>query len=1712
MDGGTCLSPVAEAIVCHFFCSLYANLLSQVNKFRGGDILIMDVRNCGDGVHPREVAGVERLKADLPSAWFAFTNLDLVLGAGKAREIDMIMVTDHRVFLIDLKDWHGRIEERGGRWIQNGKDKDSSPVQKITSIAREVSIRLAAELKKRPETKGQPTPSVIGVVVLTAKPDITAIEGLERSKIFYLDEFIKTVKTEPKLKETFGPPIYFSKTLTDPFWKDKLSRFFNTGVNSPFKGGRRRFQRFLAEEHETFAHPREIYKEYNAEEEGNRASLGVLRLWDFTKSPDGRFQTQEGRLEIAGREQQVYHWLRDRNEDIERSLVAPRADDPDRGVNYWEVYDRQRRMKRLGDFVATEVPRLLVNERIELARQLLHAVSRMHEQNSSHLDLGSHSIWLQMPTSVRLSHLMAARFPEGKSLGQSRYQFLSSSTVPEDLFDMDQGPKRRDVYLLGIAVHRLVFGVAPSGDPPEWRKEIDEDGKLSFLHEWFASALDIDPSGRFEDATAALAAFNRFTSEKMNASASLARLDQYRGGLRSQRHFFSAYPEEGDLISESDRLDVWRTTTQHGPAIVKLWKQPAWGDISKECGSVETFLHRARELQADELPGLAAVREAVWLGDAVGLVQDWVEGQTLKDEIARGEKERWPAERSLTLIGNLLRNAQTLHDRAFAHGDIKPSNIILREDAAPVFIDALDYSPSADGDITSSSYAPEVGTAYERDRFALTKVVEEILAMTDIDTELAVDVANAIKTVREKSPALSTLAPLVESVEKTVALLEKRKAGGDADRQIISVSVVGAEVGEMEPDEGYLFVRFRRDRSNRLLFIIRGACEEVSFRLDVDGRPVSGRRSELEQGWIARSAKFEFQMLEDGLVITDDRVNDFSAIEALLARSEISERLQSELAGQGPAISHVETAAESVGLPLLEDEAEDQLAEETAAYPEREEIPIVDVPALWRALMDAEQELTTEGEATLDSVFDRATNRHAVAVQLDAGDFEFSREDTVGVERLDRKGTWRRIGRLDLDRSKPEYAVIIADAMPPFYDSKLVEEGQRLRFVSHFEVQSYKRRSSAVGRILEGLGRAPNLLSVFDPRTKLHPTQVTVDMVDDDLAIYGFNPDQLAAFRKIVSMRPVGILQGPPGTGKTRFIAALTHFALTKGLARNVLLSSQSHEAVNTAAEAVLKLFRGNGVQPDLLRVGMNDSQVSEMLKPYHTAHVEQGYKDRFSATFSERISIAGFSLGLPRELVSEVITLETQVRPVVERLSDLVDKSDRDLQRINGLIETLQEQLKSLQVEIELPSSDGTELEWRNLLERVALGITRQANRKYGIGPDRVNNLRTVAEIGKDFIGSVSRANRSFDTFLAGTRQIVVGTCVGLGRSSLGLTTTPFDLVIVDEAARCTAGELLVPLQAARWAVMVGDQAQLEPQHDVDIVTMVSNRTSVHKSEIKRSDFERVFSSEYGRIAGAKLQTQYRMLPPIGQVVSETFYGDLKLQPGRSKPEIDPDVLPPDLHLPLTWVSTDGLGAHAFEKSIVSSKQNRAEADAIITMIEEWISHEPFRAWLTTQTGHPIGIGIICMYAAQRNLIETRLRQSPASLFLDRHIKVGTVDSYQGKENPIVIVSLVRNNMDGRESAAGRKTIRDGFLTVPNRINVAASRAMDRLIFVGAYRNWREESSMGRLAANFANQVNAGVGAVIDAEDVMETSRAKAESQAQSFGKRSKTVGRSQQ
>lgn len=1624
----------------------------------------MKIINCGTGIHAREITGVSLL-SNLPPHWFAYTNLDLAIAAGANREIDVIIVAEDRIFVVDLKDWRGPIESREGRWFNNGHDHGSSPVRKISQNVRDIYVQLDAHLKKHLRGKKYKVPRVHGMVVLTQSGDTSGIAESEVRSVMPLATFTSTLKDRNKRVSTFGA-VPLDGLLTDREWKDQLSKFFNAS-KGVFVPGRRMYGGFYASSPQpVFEHPKGVYAEFDASDERQSPTLGVLRLWDFTKA-ETRFQTEAGRGEIAGREQEVVAYLHDRSDDCENVIVDGRARDTEYSPQYWEVYDRRRRLHRLTDFAATELSEIGRADRIELARQLLTAVNSLHMAEASHLDLGQHSIWLQRPSTVKLSHLMAASYPDVRSLGDARFQFLSTGSLPEDEFGDVSGPKRRDVFLAGAATHRIILGSRPKSTNgcAEWHSEADVAGDFLELHDWFSTALAWEPNKRFANAGEALAAFNAATAVRPTPAEVLEGLQRYAGTIKTQFQLYAAYPPDDAGMLRDDEIGMrWRSRRADGDVMVKLWKRAAWGDQQREGPRILDFLDRASELAAAQPEGCPRILEAMWLGDAIVLVQEWLDlpnletvltEQTLQDEGA-----------CLELVGALADRVERLHGLRLAHGDLKPANVLINVAVPgdPRLVDLVDFAPSSDGEVSNRRYAPEAGGRYERDCYAVTVIAEEIIAgQQSAATQV---VMNAIDAIRTAEVPNATLLPILD------ALRESTNDPSGSERIVLKAPHVVA--GPILADEGKFYLRpTPRGRG----IVVRGACEELEVRIAPDGSPVSVMRRGIDQSRIRFVSRFEFGDVSAAVSIEAAPVAELSAIQPLLERADVIEALSPKATVAVEAELSDEPAPERESTPG--EPPEDDLIEAIAAEP----VPDgnVDVARLWQSLIEVEGELVTYGQISEDSGFDSTAARHKAHFDLLSGSFDYNRNDSVMVEREDRHGTWRPIGHLDLARSKPDF--IFVESFRPHQRGAppLMEQGEELRFRSRMEQKSLDRRQAAVKRVVEKASRTRDLIHVLDPRTQALP-RIQVDRIAPHLLKdqYGLNDKQAEALSAVLATRPLALVQGPPGTGKTVFIAALVHAALTHGLARNVLLSSQAHEAVNNAAESVLKLFARTGDAPSIIRVG-SEAVVSDRLLPFHVEKVERLQKDRFRAELRERLGIAASALGIPASLAEKLAHVENAIRPVATRLVAMASAGS-DSQRVESMKETLRQQFVPLHIDDNLIE----EATAADLVSQIVSACVRQLPVDERPSPDRIDRYQSVAAIARDFIGSVSTEHRSFETFLAGTRQIVAGTCVGLGRSSLGLTSTPFDLVIVDEAARCTASELAVPAQAGNWIVLVGDHEQLQPQHPESVVEKVAKQLGATEAEVARSDFERVFATQYGRAAGHTLLRQYRMLPPIGEMVSRSFY-DGKLEHGRHEPIIAENALPPELDRPIVWVDTAPLGERAKQESPNHRKSlsNVAEADAIVALLKRMGESEEFVAWLQGQTAHAHAIGVICAYAAQRDLVRRRLALSSVHQAVREAAKVDTIDSYQGKENPIVIVSLVRNNAIG-EIEHGVATIRPGFLAKPNRINVAMSRAMDRLVVVGSLSRWQRGGPMDKITRAFAQAVSTNDGRIVDAAELL--------------------------
>jgi superfamily I DNA and/or RNA helicase len=213
------------------------------------------------------------------------------------------------------------------------------------------------------------------------------------------------------------------------------------------------------------------------------------------------------------------------------------------------------------------------------------------------------------------------------------------------------------------------------------------------------------------------------------------------------------------------------------------------------------------------------------------------------------------------------------------------------------------------------------------------------------------------------------------------------------------------------------------------------------------------------------------------------------------------------------------------------------------------------------------------------------------------------------------------------------------------------------------------------------------------------------------------------------------------------------------------------------------------------------------------------------------------------------------------------------------------------------------------------------------------------------------------------------------------------YDWVIVDEAARCTPGELAVPIQLGRRVLLVGDHRQLLPMTERAVLKgLRAEMPETPRDEFERSDFERAYLSRYGRDNGRTLTEQYRMVPEICDLVSKVFYEPhgVKLRTSDDR-ESDPAfarAFSAPLATPVTWIDTSDEPDHE-EKPAVwdeTTFSNEAEVEAVMRLLEAVAADTALVEALSAGKSEA-PIGIICMYSAQKTLLRHLRSENPRTI-----------------------------------------------------------------------------------------------------------------------------------
>ena len=273
------------------------------------------------------------------------------------------------------------------------------------------------------------------------------------------------------------------------------------------------------------------------------------------------------------------------------------------------------------------------------------------------------------------------------------------------------------------------------------------------------------------------------------------------------------------------------------------------------------------------------------------------------------------------------------------------------------------------------------------------------------------------------------------------------------------------------------------------------------------------------------------------------------------------------------------------------------------------------------------------------------------------------------------------------------------------------------------------------------------------------------------------------------------------------------------------------------------------------------------------------------------------------------------------------------------------------------------------------------------------------------------------------------------------------FDVAIIDEAGQLTVPAILGALRFAKRFILVGDEKQLPP--------LVLSKEAIEQGladslfgTLKRLDNDYMKLHPEAISACVPLQVQYRMNKWISRFASRTFY-DGKLMPHVSVANAVLELAGPEtrtfMEAPTILRAIDPLHSMVFLNV-------RGELEGIKTSDAEARTVREVVTGLLARGVAPKDIGIIAPYRAQvanlrRHLLDERERSRwlASAWNVDiTELSIDTVDRFQGGERKVIIISFATTTTPEVESQ-----LRE-HLTNPNRLNVALTRARQKLILVG--------------------------------------------------------------
>lgn len=344
-------------------------------------------------------------------------------------------------------------------------------------------------------------------------------------------------------------------------------------------------------------------------------------------------------------------------------------------------------------------------------------------------------------------------------------------------------------------------------------------------------------------------------------------------------------------------------------------------------------------------------------------------------------------------------------------------------------------------------------------------------------------------------------------------------------------------------------------------------------------------------------------------------------------------------------------------------------------------------------------------------------------------------------------------------------------------------------------------------------------------------------------------------------------------------------------------------------------------------------------------------------------------------------------------------------------------------------------------------------------------------------------------------TAEVIGVTTTGLARRIDTLKHVRSKVVICEEAGEVMEPHILSALlPSVEHFIQIGDHQQLRPQINNFDLSLESQQGALY--QLDRSQFERLSLGERGRspFPVAQLNVQRRMRPEISTLIRETMYPLLE---DHSSTKTHPKVV--GMRKDVFWLDHDNFEEGARADAHQKSHSNIWEVDMVHALVRHILRQGVYKS---------TEVAVLTPYTGQLQKIRAKLRNDFEVILSERDqetltkegfiedevvpdadnaaasmapfrrlvkkqmsdlLRVATVDNFQGEEAKVIIVSLVRSNLEKKV----------GFLKTTNRINVLLSRAQHGLYLIGNASTYSNQTMWARVQGMLqqADSMHKGLG-----------------------------------